>query len=55
MRKKLDRFIYGKVGMNYSPEGKRNVLENRIMDVLFTILIPTVMVLFILNYACMVM
>jgi len=53
---KIEKLLYGKIAANpnYSKEGKRNALENRIMDLLFSILIPAIIIFFTLHFVEMI-
>ena len=52
----IEKLLYGKVAANpnYSKEGKRRALENRIMNLLFFFLIPVLIMLFTLHFGEMI-
>ena len=52
----IEKLLYGKIAANpnYSKEGKRRALENRIMNLLFSITIPVLIMLFTLHFGEMI-
>ena len=52
----IEELLYGKIAANpnYSKEGKRIALENRVMDLLFSILIPIIIIFFTLHFGEMI-